>query len=250
MQHFFISDTHFCESRPEHIRAFIDFCEDTPKPGDTLILLGDIFEVWVGDDVKSDVGIRIEKTLLKLSLSGIELYFMHGNRDFLISDTFLKRTHCQLLPDPSIWTLPSGEKCILTHGDLLCTHDKNYRWFRRITRNPIVQSLFLMLPLTRRIKIADSMRRASASSQKNKSYELLDVSEALVDQLFQCFSPLRLLIMGHTHRPALHNNTLGKRAVLGDWNDYIWFAISSPDSDLKLYKKSLTSNHSSLVYSA
>ena len=247
---YFISDTHFCDSRPEHLESFLHFCRNQLTHRDTLILLGDIFEVWVGDDIISEVANQVETELLMLQKRGIDVYFMAGNRDFLVSKQFAKRTGCTLLKDPSIWTLANGEKCLLTHGDLFCTHDTGYRRFRAITRNWCVQQLFLLLPKSTRLKIAKSMRMASKNSQKDKNANLLDVSNDLVKKMFNRFPNINLIIMGHTHRPNIHSDFGKTRAVLGDWNNYVWIGIAEKDKRFMLQRNAIDGQHIETVYSA
>ncbi|WP_045861853.1 UDP-2,3-diacylglucosamine diphosphatase [Teredinibacter purpureus] len=239
--HYFISDTHFCESRPAHTQCFLSWCAATPQRGDTLMLLGDIFEVWVGDDVVTEVSNKTETALKDLVTRGITVYFMAGNRDFLVGKRFAARSGATLLPDPCLWKLPNGEKCLLTHGDIFCTHDKGYRRFRAITRNAFVQWCFRRLPRSLRLNIADSMRMASQKSQANKTSTLLDASERLVDDTFERHPEAGLIIMGHTHRPKIHSsNNLRIRAVLGDWGDDMWIGVASNSTRFELCRKGIT----------
>ena len=246
---YFISDTHFCDSRPEHIEGFLLFCDNQLRNGDNLILLGDIFEVWVGDDILSEVAKQIETALKTLRERGITVYFMAGNRDFLVGKRFAERTGCTLLSDPCEWTLANGEKCLLTHGDIFCTHDPGYRRFRSITRNKLVQKLFLLLPKSTRLKIADSMREASRSSQMDKNTELLDVSGKLVKDMFDRFPNINFVLMGHTHRPDIHVDFGKTRAVLGDWNNYLWVGISDIDKRFSLHRSTIDGKQTEIIYS-
>ena len=233
--HYFISDIHFCSSRPDHLEAFIKLCA-APKAGDKVILLGDIFEVWTGDDTTGKIEQAIESCLFDLSCRGVKTFFMHGNRDFLVGRRFCERTKCELLPDPFIWQLPNGTKCLLTHGDIFCTHDKKYKKFRSITRNKLIQWLFLRLPKKRRSSIAGSLRSASKKSQASKSTMLLDAHEPLVNDFLNTYSPINIIIMGHTHRPNIHVSNNGYRVVLGDWSDTIWYGVSNKTNTFELYE--------------
>lgn len=237
--HYFISDTHFCESRPTHLQCFESWCAEVPRAGDTVLLLGDIFEVWVGDDVATEASKRTETAIKDLVQRSIPVYFMAGNRDFLVGKRFAARTGTTLLPDPSPWTLPNGETCLLTHGDVFCIHDAGYRRFRAITRNTLVQWCFRHLPRSLRLKIADSMRMASKKSQNQKDLALLDASEDLVNEMFDRNPAIELIIMGHTHRPKIHHRTGRTRAVLGDWGEYMWLGLSSASTRFELLKKPL-----------
>jgi UDP-2,3-diacylglucosamine hydrolase len=194
-RHYFVSDTHFCMARPTHISAFKAFSEGI-RSHDKLILLGDIFEVWIGDDTAGTVELDIEQCLSALTNRGVEVFFMHGNRDFLVGKDFAARTACTLINDPSIWTLPNGAPCLLTHGDMFCTHNKSYKRFRAITRNKFIQWLFLRLPKKRRMAIASSLRSASKNSQQNTANMLLDAHEPLVCKLLEQHPTITTVIMG------------------------------------------------------
>lgn len=237
MKHYFISDTHLCESRPQHLREFDRVCS-LPDAGDKLVLLGDIFEYWVGDDITTPVSNHVSHTLAGLRQRGISTYFMQGNRDFLVGTRFASSAKIQLLTDPTPWTLPNGTRCMLTHGDMFCTHDPGYRRFRAITRNRLVQWAFLKLSKTRRERIADSLRKGSSDRQKEMDPMLLDVSDELVRLAFGNWA-VPMIIMGHTHRPAFHKEEGMARVVLGDWGDNIWYGLGSPDKTIELFQYSI-----------
>lgn len=127
---------------------------------------------------------------------------------------------------------------MLTHGDMFCTHDPGYRRFRAITRNRLVQWAFLKLSKTRRERIADSLRKGSSDRQKEMDPMLLDVSDELVRLDFGKWA-VPMIIMGHTHRPAIHKEEGMARVVLGDWADNIWYGVSSPDKSMELFQYSI-----------
>lgn len=245
--HYFISDTHFCESRPEHVDLFVAFCAKEPVMGDSVVLLGDIFEVWVGDDVRSTTSRSIEKAIRSMASKGIKVYFMPGNRDFLVGESFAESSMFEILEDPCIWKFPSGDVSILTHGDVFCTHDKAYRRFRNITRNEWVKKAFLLLPKSTRMNIADSMRAASKKSQTGKSSELLDVSTELVEKMFGHYEGIDTIIMGHTHRPKIHRNGSKTRIVLGDWGDYIWIGRYGDEKRFDLMRQGVKNGATEVV---
>jgi len=226
MATYFISDLHLSSKRPHLSELFLSFLEKDAKKADALYILGDLFEVWLGDDNRDPHHIRIIEALAEFSKSGIPLYFMHGNRDFLIGEQFSLESQCTLLADPTIIEL-YGTRVLLTHGDLLCTLDYQYQRFRKFVRHPFIKKLFLHLPLSWRQKIANFLRRESAARETNIApnhylQRKWDVTtEAVYDMLrkHKAFT----LIHGHTHKPGIHNfildNQPARRMVLGDWHE-------------------------------
>ena len=248
-RHWFISDTHFCAHRPEHIDAFEGLCKDI-QPGDTLLLLGDIFEIWVSDDITDASNQRVEACLKACVSRGIDVFFMHGNRDFLVGKQFIERTGASLIKDPYIWTLPNGQNAILTHGDWFCTDDRRYRRYRRVVRNRIFQALFACLPKTTKLNIARKIRNASIKAHARGGNQSYDANETLIQRYFDIFSPVNLIIMGHTHLPNLHtyqetgsaeNSASEKhRVVLGDWGETLWYGVASDNQAFELYEAPLS----------
>lgn len=217
----FISDLHLCDSRPQITRAFIQFLEKTAAKAQALYILGDLFEYWAGDDVL-ETGLHqpIITALKNLNASSVKVFFMAGNRDFLIGEGFAKATGISILPDPSIIML-YGKPVLLSHGDALCTDDVAYQQFRRQVRNDAWQTQFLSQPLAMRITTIEQLRVNSEQEKSTKSMQIMDVNTAAIDDLLRRFSCPPLLIHGHTHRPMQHFHTIdGKtceRWVLGDW---------------------------------
>lgn len=210
-----ISDCHLCENRPRINEIFLHFLKKDVQANDTLYILGDFFEVWVGDDDMTPFHQSIIKALKEKSNSGTQLFFMHGNRDFLIGKTFCQQTGCQLLKDPTLITL-AQTKTLLTHGDSLCLDDKQYQLFRKFTRNKLIKFLYLSLPLTLRKKIANNLRQKSQSENALKPQNIMDVTPTAVNHLLKKHNCPQL-IHGHTHRPGVHQHNFGKRYVLGAW---------------------------------
>ena len=237
-RHWFVSDTHFCAHRLEHVNAFEKLCT-LFEAGDTLLLLGDIFEIWVSDDLAEDIELRIEKSLKSCVDRGVTVYFMHGNRDFMIGQTFAKRTGVKLLADPSIWALPNDKKVLLTHGDWFCTDDKKYRRYRRVVRNKLFQFCFRFLPRKTKLNIAHSIRQKSIQAHQTQGNQSYDANGGLIEQYFQKYSPTDTIIMGHTHLPNLHTDGSRHRLVLGDWRGTIWYGVASEESGFALYEASL-----------
>lgn len=218
MSTFFISDIHLDESHPEIARLFFDFL--LSLQADALYILGDLFDVWMGDDTATPFHQSIISALKSVVQKGIPIYLMPGNRDFLLGSAFEKASGCQLLSDPTVINL-YGQPTLLMHGDTLCTQDKRYLAFRRVVRNPYVQVVFLKLPLFIRQSIAQSLRQASQRHTAQTTAEIMDVTPALIPDIMRQYQ-VKQLIHGHTHRPAIHyiSQPQGqiRRIVLGDWD--------------------------------
>lgn len=218
----FISDLHLCDSRPEISRLFFDFLQNTAIHADALYILGDLFEYWLGDDtLDGPLNQQVSLALRQLADSGAAVYFMHGNRDFLIATQFADACHAQLLTDPSLVDL-YGTPTLLMHGDTLCTDDVSYLAFRAQVRDPQWQNQFLAQPLAARISIAQQARAQSESSKQEKATEIMDVNTVAVHETLRQHGYPRL-IHGHTHRPAQHHIDIDdhhcQRWVLPDWYD-------------------------------
>ena len=219
-----ISDLHLEQERPDISRAFLHFLESRASEAEALYILGDFFEVWIGDDAISPFQRRIAQALRQLSDSGTRIYLMHGNRDFMIGQAFCREAGCSLLHDPSLVEL-GGEKVLLMHGDSLCTQDEAYMRLRRWLRNPL--SLFILrnLPLAARRKLARKLRTESREQTRMKASDIVDVTPAEVPRIMAAHG-VRTLIHGHTHRPAVHQLEVAgqpaRRIVLGDWDSQGW----------------------------
>ncbi len=216
----FVADLHLCDSRPETSRLFIDFLTRTASYADSLYILGDLFEYWLGDDTLNvPLHRQIAAALNDLAGTGTNVYFMHGNRDFLIAGQFARSCRARLLNDPTLVDL-YGTSSLLMHGDTLCTDDVEYLNFRNQVRNPDWQKQFLSQPLPARTALAEQARNRSESAKQEKAAAIMDVNEATVVETLRQYGYPRL-IHGHTHRPARHNVTLDQRIcerwVLPDW---------------------------------
>lgn len=216
----FISDLHLDPARPEITRLFGEFIDGEAHGADALYILGDLFEAWVGDDDPSGTGAFVAKKLKALADSGVPVFFMHGNRDFLLGEDYARRAGMILLPDPSIIDL-HGKPVLLMHGDTLCTDDVAYQQFRAQTRDPAWQAQFLSQPLAARLAFAQQARIASQARQgelrdAGVMETITDVAPATVDDTFARHG-VDTIIHGHTHRPAIHRDDGRTRIVLGDW---------------------------------
>jgi UDP-2,3-diacylglucosamine hydrolase len=221
---FFISDLHLSEAIPKTVAAFEHFIEVTANEADSVFILGDLFEFWIGDDIldpsvdapRAQFARRMTKLMHTLSERGIALYVMHGNRDFLLGRRFLKEAGAMLLPDPYVVTA-FGTRIVVAHGDGLCTADRGYQYFRHFARNRFAQRAFLALPLKTRLGIAQRMRSTSQGARMNSGTSpKYDVTRQAVSSLF-INSRTHTMIHGHTHRPAMHREVEGARWVLPDW---------------------------------
>lgn len=216
-----VSDLHLHEQRPDITRAFFRFLQETAPQAEALYILGDFFEVWIGDDAMTEFHHQAASALQQLAATGCKIYLMHGNRDFLLGRKFCRLAGCELLPDPSL-LVHNGERILLMHGDSLCTDDRDYQRMKRILRNPL--SLFILprLPLKTRQKLAGDLRAKSRTQTRMKASEITDVSPDAVLKAMQRHD-VCTLIHGHTHRPATHQLPAGQRIVLGDWDSKGWY---------------------------
>ena len=221
MSTLFVSDLHLDPDRPEITALFGRFLDGEARGADALYILGDLFEAWVGDDDPSEAGAFVADRLRALVDAGVPAYFIRGNRDFLLGDTYAARSGMALLDDPTVVNL-YGTPTLLLHGDLLCTDDAAYQQFRAQTRNPQWQAQFLAQPLAARLAFAAQARAASQARYgelvaQGMAETIGDVAAASVQDGFARFGVNRM-IHGHTHRPAIHDEGAGRtRIVLGDW---------------------------------
>lgn len=220
MSTYFISDLHLQEAHPQMLQGFYDYLSNL-NDAKALYILGDFFEVWIGDDYENDLIIGVKSALKTLSERGTKIHIMHGNRDFLIGEDFCKQTNSTLLPDPSVIDL-DGTKVLLMHGDSMCTKDAAYMKMRPMLRNPMMQKQLLSQTIEQRLAMATHMRGESQKGNQMKSDEIMDVTPEEVDRVMTEHG-VHTLIHGHTHRPYdhywQHENQDRRRIVLGDWSD-------------------------------
>jgi UDP-2,3-diacylglucosamine hydrolase len=218
----FISDLHLEADRPGIGEQFIAFLEDEASHAEALYILGDFFEAWVGDDDPDAYYASIKIALRQLVDLGVPVYFMHGNRDFMVGERFAEETGVTILPDPS----PAefyGKSVLLSHGDALCTDDTEYQQVRLMTRDPEWQAMMLEKPLQERLAIAAHARAQSKARNAGLPEEIMDVNPDAVVSLIEDHD-VEVLLHGHTHRPAIHEVAVGDRfalrVVLGDWYEH------------------------------
>ncbi|MBW8809746.1 MAG: UDP-2,3-diacylglucosamine diphosphatase [Lysobacter sp.] len=220
----FISDLHLDAERPQITELFGRFVRGEARQADALYILGDLFEAWVGDDDPSDTGAFVASELKALGDAGVPVFFIRGNRDFLLGADYATRAGMRLLPDPSVIVL-YGQPVLIGHGDLLCTDDVAYQQFRAQTRHPAWQAQFLAQPLAARLAFAQQARAASKAHQAGlkddgRMETITDVAPDTVAETFARYG-IDTIIHGHTHRPAVHTLDVGGRSrtriVLGDW---------------------------------
>jgi UDP-2,3-diacylglucosamine hydrolase len=227
---YFISDLHLSAQRDDITACFLHFMQDEAPQAEALYILGDLFEVWIGDDDKTPFSDRIADAIKQVSLQ-MPVYFIHGNRDFAIGNAFAKQSGMQLLPEQAVIDL-YGRKTLISHGDELCTRDLEYMKFRKKARGWWWPKLMLSLPLWLRRKIAEDGRKTSQKNHKQLSAEIMDVTPSEVDRVMREFD-VRYFIHGHTHRPDIHDfevdGTPRQRIVLGDWYDQGSILLASAD---------------------
>ncbi len=218
---YFISDLHLSADRPDITQCLEDFLQTHALTADALYVLGDLFEYWIGDDDRSDFNEQIALMFKQVSDTGVPIYFIHGNRDFLIREKFAKRAGMTLLSEQAVIDL-YGTPTLILHGDELCTQDIAYQKFRRKARSWWWPRIILSLPLSLRRYLAKRGRETSQKNQQKLTMEIMDVSPPEVVNYLERFGVQRM-IHGHTHRPALHdleaNQKPAQRIVLGDWYD-------------------------------
>ncbi len=220
----FISDLHLHESRPQITRAFFHFLHTQAINAESLYILGDFFDAWIGDDDDAELPQQVADELLALTRNGVTIYFMHGNRDFLLGDSYAKKSGMIIIPEGTVIDL-YGTATLLVHGDALCTDDKDYQAFRAMVRSAQWQQQVLAQPLAARRALAAQLRDKSQSMNSLKAADIMDVTPAeVVKQMEE--AKVQVMIHGHTHRPARHkllaNNRPAERIVLGDWHDFAW----------------------------
>jgi UDP-2,3-diacylglucosamine hydrolase len=227
----FASDLHLDSESPWAIDAFLAFLAGPARSADALYLLGDLFEVWVGDDDDSPDHARTCAGLKALTATGVAVYVIHGNRDFLLGDAFVRRTGVKLLPDPVLVDI-HGVATLLSHGDVFCTEDTSYQQLRSIVRQPDWQQRFLALPLDARRALASAARAGSKAHTERTVPVIMDVNPEAVLRAFRA-TGARRLIHGHTHRPAIHpgvvDGTDTERVVLAPWYEAASCVAVGPD---------------------
>ncbi len=220
MSTLFISDLHLDPSRPQITALFEDYlASDEVRQADALYILGDLVEAWIGDDDDAELPKRIAAATSAVRDAGVPVYFMVGNRDFLLGDAFAERAGMTLLDDGTVHKI-EGQPTLLMHGDVLCTDDVAYQAVRRQVRSPEWQAHVLAMPLEARRALSKQAREDSRAHTGSTMESIMDVNAAAVADAMREGGVTRL-IHGHTHRPAVHSltvdGTAAERIVLGDW---------------------------------
>jgi len=217
----FISDLHLDEDRPDITAGFKEFLAEYAPKAEQLYILGDFFEVWLGDDHETSFNTEVIQALAEIK---VPKFIMHGNRDFLLGPVFCEQTGCELLPDPTVIEY-ADKPILLMHGDSLCTQDTEYMRVRQMLRNPDVQKDLLSKSLEERAAIAKGARKQSKEHTRETAADIMDVTYSEVERVM-ADNGVRLMIHGHTHRPAIHELEISgepaKRIVLGDWGELGW----------------------------
>ncbi|PHM27846.1 UDP-2,3-diacylglucosamine diphosphatase [Xenorhabdus budapestensis] len=221
MSTLFIADLHLSAQEPAITAGFLRFLREDAIHAESLYILGDFFDYWIGDDDPNSLHTEIAQALNALRQKGVSCYFLHGNRDFLLSSRFAKESGLILLPQEKVLEL-YGKRILILHGDTLCTDDAGYQQYRKRVHTPWIQRLFLLLPLFIRLKIAAKMRAGSQYANRQKSESIMDVNQQAVIEHFNKYQ-VDWMIHGHTHRPAIHdiqiNDKTMHRGVLGAWHN-------------------------------
>lgn len=235
---FFISDLHLCDEEPVLTELFLDFIQTETQGADALYLLGDIFAYWIGDDQKTQTHDVVARALKRLG-SKMPVYIQHGNRDFLIGETFAKACGAKMIPDPHLINL-YGQNILLLHGDSLCLADTAHQRFRRLTRNNLIKKSFLRLPLSLRIWIAKQLRTHSSGSSLQRLPESIkwDITRTEIPRLMEQYQA-NIVIHGHTHRPEIHLIKTGEvfntHIVLSDWHTRAHACVIDDTGGVVLY---------------
>ena len=222
----FISDIHLTQNNQLIKNSFFSFLDNFPEEVNNLFIVGDLFDLWIGDDVRNKLVEDLHLKLRKITNNKKNIFFFHGNRDFLVGESFCKTSNIKLIHEPTVFEF-FGYKTLILHGDQLCTEDVDYQNFCKIVRNEQWQSEFLSLSIPERLKIAQNVRKESSVSLANKDDYITDVADRTVLKYFEKYRVTHM-IHGHTHRPKIHlveNNF--SRLVIPDWNNNYWGYISS-----------------------
>jgi len=214
-----VSDLHLDPAQPAIAAQFRDFLRTAAADADALYVLGDLFEAWIGDDDPEPHHRETIASLRAATDAGLALYFMHGNRDFLLGERFCRETGGEVLTDPTV-VARDGRRVLLTHGDALCADDRPYQKLRALVRDPVWKSQFLALSVAQRQALATEARAGSRAHTAQQKPMLMDVNPAMVARAFR-EAGVDTIVHGHTHRPGVYahevDGTPRTRIVTGDW---------------------------------
>lgn len=233
MHTLFISDLHLDASRPGITGLFERWMAgDDVRSADALYILGDLVEAWIGDDDDAELPARIASATRAVADAGVPIYFIAGNRDFLLGEAFARRSGLTLLQDGTVHTI-QGRPTLLMHGDVLCTDDVAYQAVRQQVRQPAWAAQVLAMPLDARRAFAAKAREDSRAHTGSTMETIMDVNPDAVAEAMRGAGVTRL-IHGHTHRPAIHRFELdgkaAERIVLGDWYEQGSVLHVTPDT--------------------
>jgi len=227
----FVSDLHLSDDTPDIEAAFGALLKQEPSL-DSLVMLGDVFEAWVGDDDDSPLADRIRSALRVLADSGTEILFTRGNRDFMLGEQFASDIGGTLLPDLTILDV-AGQPTLVLHGDALCTDDMDYQQFRHLVHSPEWQAEMMAKSLDERRELARRLRSMSIDAASNKPEDIMDVNQSAVSAAMRD-ADVAVMVHGHTHRPNRHQCNTGERIVLGDWTARAGWLLREQGSELSL----------------
>lgn len=231
---YFISDLHLSPSDSKTVAAYQQFMCSLARDAESLYILGDLFEYWLGDDQLEEPFYAEQiACIAAVAVSGVKVYFMGGNRDLLAGKRFAKAAQLILLPDPTVIQL-QDQAIILAHGDLYCTDDLAYQRYRRIAHHPLIQFIWLHLPKIFRDQQIKKLRAKSQTANQSKDRSIMDVNWQAIEMAFKR-SAANTLIHGHTHRPAQHQHENGIRWVIPDWKDGKGGYVSSHNGKIDLH---------------
>ncbi|XOD70035.1 MAG: UDP-2,3-diacylglucosamine diphosphatase [Sodalis sp. (in: enterobacteria)] len=234
MSTLFLADIHLCAKNPSITAGFLHFLHTRAITAKAIYILGDLFDVWIGDDDPNPLHHDITLAIQALGQRGIRFYFIHGNRDFLLGKRYAGNCGIALLPTQKIIKI-NGFRIVILHGDTLCTTDRNYQRFRFWMHQNWLQRLFLSLPLQMRLHIAHKMRINSLRANAEKLDNIMDVNPQAISALME-YTGATVMIHGHTHRPAIHFLPGNRcRVVLGAWHNH-GSAIEISDRGIMLHE--------------
>ena len=231
MHRLFISDLHLSEDTPEIEAALVALLQ-REAGFDSLVILGDFFEAWVGDDDDAPLAVRVKTLLQALADDGVQLLIARGNRDFMLGEKFANDIGGTLLQDETVLEI-AGQPTLLLHGDTLCTDDVDYQQFRTLVHSAEWQAEMMSKPLLERRELARQLRSMSIDAASNLPEDIMDVNAQAVATAMQAAGVVRM-IHGHTHRPARHETDEGERVVLGDWTTQQGWLLREREATLTL----------------
>jgi len=227
----FISDLHLSDQTPS-IETGLNDLMTRERGVESLVILGDFFEAWVGDDDDAPLAVRVKELLRRVSLAGCEILICRGNRDFMLGQQFATDIGGTLLADVTAMEV-AGAPALVLHGDTLCTDDADYQQFRSFVHSPDWQAEMMGKSIGERRELAQQLRSLSIDAASNKPEDIMDVNASAVAELMSDHDVGRI-IHGHTHRPARHDLVSGERIVLGDWTAQQGWLLRENGSDLTL----------------